>query len=463
MKSTYFSSCSQAVNSQLDDAICNDFMKDYEAFAGRNNRSKAKTNVSNAKSKNEESDSPRQYRRAIKQLAGTLSCVSSVPRFIANFDEVIAVLYDAGEKEYAKQVAQIAYYHILSNNLQNKTHTTGTAIKVFVDYVNCRRKRPSHYCSYKCSGEVSKIKLDIDSFCKDHQFYSKSDLISKMESRLRRQDRLSGNKIWLPLGLIAKIYNPSGSKSPKNKRFINWINSIAQNIFIHYNDGGQVNASKLKDVAAIELESNPLMSNPNNMKVYVILDRGGRYEALTPTGVLNKKEYIEIDNIKDIVIDHVKPIDLTLRDLGNAGSLKNLDCVSKAMQNNKKVSDAYKQLIKSKTLTGEFENELYKELISISNDSPCRLMVSNLNSEKSNLTEYKYIRKVKTQKDYYGIVYGDVDEVCIDQKGFEYVICQHLDDKFSSRSPMVYTMADFKKLNLGSKNIKLINIDINLI
>ncbi len=90
-------------------------------------------------------------------------------------------------------------------------------------------------------------------------------------------------------------------------------------------------------------------------------------------------------------------------------------------------------------------------------------MVADLNSEKSNLTEYKYIRKVKNHKDYFGIVYGDVDEVCIDQKGFEYVICQHLDDKFSSRSPMVYTMADFKKLNLGSKNIKLINIDINLI
>lgn len=460
MKSTYFSSVSLAVNSKMD-IICKDFMNGYENFAKRNNRSKAKTSVSAVKKKSDESNSHQQYRSAINQLVHSLLGISCIPIFIANFDEVIAVLYDAGEKEYAKQVARIAYYHILSNNLQNKTHTTGTAIKVFVDYVNCRRKRPSFSCSLLV---VSKIKNDIDSFCKDHQLYSKSNLISKMESRLRRQDRLSGDKIWLPLGLIAKIYNPSGSKNPKDKRFIDWINSIAQNIFIHYEDGGLVKASKLKDVAAIELESNPLKSNPNNKKVYVILDRGGRYEALTPTGVLNKKDYMEIDIIKDIVIDHVNPIDLTLRNLGNAGKLTNLDTVSTAMQSSKNVLDAYNHLLKSKKLSSVFKDDLYKELISISSDSPCRLMVADLNSAKSNLTEYKYIRKVKNKKEYFGIVYGDVlNEACKDQFGSDYVICHCLDNSFPSSSAIIYTKADFSKLNLESKKIKLSKIDINLI
>jgi len=64
MKSTYFSSLPSAVKSKLD-TICKDFIKGYDDFAGRNNRSKAKTNVSTAKRKSGGSNSPQQYRSAI--------------------------------------------------------------------------------------------------------------------------------------------------------------------------------------------------------------------------------------------------------------------------------------------------------------------------------------------------------------------------------------------------------------
>ena len=91
-------------------------------------------------------------------------------------------------------------------------------------------------------------------------------------------------------------------------------------------------------------------------------------------------------------------------------------------------------------------------------------MVADLNNAKSNLTEYKYIRKVKNKKEYFGIVYGDVlNEACKDQFGSDYVICHCLDNSFPSSSAIIYTKADFSKLNLESKKIKLSKIDINLI
>ena len=57
-------------------------------------------------------------------------------------------------------------------------------------------------------------------------------LMTKFMGRLRRQDRISGNKVWLPLSYIAKLYKKAG----KTKEFTDWLRKLAEGIFVHYED-----------------------------------------------------------------------------------------------------------------------------------------------------------------------------------------------------------------------------------
>ncbi len=459
MNSSYFNYL-QPHSKVILDVVCKQFDKGFLRQLGKKGK-KTKKTISSTNPKKKTSAST--YKSAINNLCNQLSKVKGLPPFVYDFPEIIAVLCEYGEIENAKKVVQVVYYTILSYNLRKTDHNTGTAIKDYVDYILKKRKnsKPKGIPSW-LNGCINSIKTDLDTYLSKHDFFPQSDLIGKMESRLRRQDRVSGDKVWLPLSIIAKIYNPI--KHPtKDIRFIEWINSIAVNIYIHYKDGTTVDSAKLKDVAALDFEK-----SGKDKKVYVILKTGGRFEALTPTGILNNKDEVLVESIEGLVIDHIKPIDLTLRDLGNKSKLPRLEQIKLTMLkylNDKDRDDkTLNDLMKSGILTSPFKDDLLKELEAIRDDSPCRLMKSDLNGTKSNMTEYKYIRKVQNKKEYYGIVYGDgATETCKDISSNDYVICHKLDNSIFPTGIMIYTKAAFSSLGLDSKRIKITRININLI
>ena len=308
-----------------------------------------------------------------------------------------------------------------------------------------------------------------------HELFLKDDVIAIMMGRLKRQDRMSGDKVWLPLGLISKIYNPTGSSSKKtsNNPYNEWIRKISENIFIHYFGNRQeIKCAQLKDLVFLLF-----YQRGDAKEVYAVKSRREQsieiVRVLTPTGELNKKCKSTVASINGLAIDHVKPIDLTLRDLGER--LPALSLVSKAMKDeladlkdqkrkatySEKCNSAYRRLVNKvwDNRFDNFKNRLICDLFRISKDSPCRLMDANKNLSKSNLMTYKYFKKYKGI--FYGIIYGDNEnEICVDDNKNNYIICHRLD----TTGLMIYTKNDdlIKKLD-KNKRIRINEMDLNLI
>lgn len=236
------------------------------------------------------------------------------------------------------------------------------------------------------------------------EIYLYSQLCTKFKSRLRCQDRTSGDKIWLPLRFIGKIYSRDtkdwNKNNPKNKKdnpFSKWLDSLVKGIFVHYQDkNGKICSTDFSDAIALRIHDGA---------VYVWkADNGDPLPALTPTGKGNEKVPMEnVKSISEIDIDHVKSIDQTLRDLDSRNLLPTL----------KKVSDKYKKIqeedepneevaIDELLADGLELDKLRSELDEISSDGLLRLMDSKYNSKKSNGDTFKRI--IKNENKYYGIL-----------------------------------------------------------
>lgn len=230
-------------------------------------------------------------------------------------------------------------------------------------------------------------------------------LMTKFMGRLRRQDRISGNKVWLPLSYIAKLYKKAG----KTKEFTDWLRKLAEGIFVHYEDGN-------KEIKSVQFEKKQVFlvfekneeNSDGTYNVKVALSASNKcYTAYTPTGEGNTKVPMIVKDISDIAIDHVKPIDLTLKELGDKGRIPNL----------KMVSDSFRDMIgrpekADKDIEDESLDQLYNnvdiskltdELNLIRTDGVLRLMVSEYNGKKSNSTAYDKIIKIKGKEEYLGL------------------------------------------------------------
>ena len=234
------------------------------------------------------------------------------------------------------------------------------------------------------------------------EIYLYSQLCTKFKSRLRCQDRTSGDKIWLPLRFIGKIYSRDtkdwNKNNPKNKKdnpFSKWLDSLVKGIYIHYIDDEKYCSVSFKEEVAL------LFDSEGKVKVWL---GDKQYPALTPTGKGNEKVPMEnVKSISEIDIDHVKSIDQTLRDLDSRNLLPTL----------KKVSDKYKKIqeedepneevaIDELLADGLELDKLRSELDKISSDGLLRLMDSKYNSKKSNGDTFQRI--IKDGEKYYGIL-----------------------------------------------------------
>lgn len=228
-------------------------------------------------------------------------------------------------------------------------------------------------------------------------------LMTKFMGRLRRQDRISGNKVWLPLSYIAKLYKKAG----KTKEFTDWLRKLAEGIFVHYEDDN-------KEIKSVQFKAQQVFlvfekNSDGTYDVYVALSASNKcYRAYTPTGEGNTKVPMIVKDISDIAIDHVKPIDLTLRELDDKGRIPNLKMVSESFKDMMGRPEKTDKDIEDESLDQLYNNvdicELTDELNLIRTDSVLRLMTSEYNGKKSNSTAYDKIIKIKGKEEYLGLL-----------------------------------------------------------
>ena len=228
-------------------------------------------------------------------------------------------------------------------------------------------------------------------------------LMTKFMGRLRRQDRISGNKVWLPLSYIAKLYKKAG----KTKEFTDWLRKLAEGIFVHYEDDN-------KEIKSVQFKAQQVFlvfekNSDGTYDVYVALSASNKcYTAYTPTGEGNTKVPMIVKDISDIAIDHVKPIDLTLRELDDKGRIPNLKMVSESFKDMMGRPEKTDKDIEDESLDQLYNNvdicELTDELNLIRTDGVLRLMTSEYNGKKSNSTAYDKIIKIKGKEEYLGLL-----------------------------------------------------------
>lgn len=237
-------------------------------------------------------------------------------------------------------------------------------------------------------------------------------LMTKFMGRLRRQDRISGNKVWLPLSYIAKLYKKAG----KTKEFTDWLRKLAEGIFVLYEDDNKEIKSVQFNTQQVFLVFKKTKENKKNTEntevaydVYVALSASNKcYRAYTPTGEGNTKVPMIVKDISDIAIDHVKPIDLTLRELDDKGRIPNLKMVSESFKDMMGRPEKADKDIEDESLDLLYNNvdicELTDELNLIRTDGVLRLMNSEYNGKKSNSTAYDKIIKIKGKEEYLGLL-----------------------------------------------------------
>ena len=228
-------------------------------------------------------------------------------------------------------------------------------------------------------------------------------LMTKFMGRLRRQDRISGNKVWLPLSYIAKLYNKAG----KTKEFTDWLRKLAEGIFVHYEDDN-------KEIKSVQFKAQQVFlvfekNSDGTYDVKVALSASNKcYTAYTPTGEGNTKVPMIVKDISDIAIDHVKPIDLTLRELDDKGRIPNLKMVSESFKDMMGRPEKADKDIEDESLDQLYNNvdinKLTDELNLIRTDGVLRLMTSEYNGKKSNSTAYDKIIKIKGKEEYLGLL-----------------------------------------------------------
>ena len=353
-------------------------------------------------------------------------------------------------------ICKYEWSHTKGNrNDSNKTH-----LKAFLNYAESlisnkqikeiAGKLKDAKCSLSLSDDVDKKMKDAFN---NRIIYSNDDLRNKFKSRLRRQDRTSGEKIWLPLGFIANIYNPKRIRGRIDNDYTKWLDSLVNDVYVHYLDTvcNKVCSAKFKD-EKLYLELIKEDNDAIEYSVNVILSKGTRkgkcFPALTPTGNGNQKVLMKVTkkNLESLDIDHIKPIDLTLRDLGDSNQL---NCL-------KQVSDKYKELQNSDNLNEDnvlkffssnknFKDCLRKELGRIREDGLLRLMDSKYNSQKSNGDTFQRIIKIAKKFEINKIVLeegsllGVLEEnvVIRDKYGDQVFLVQELTDTFKQNGYMV--------------------------
>ncbi len=374
----------------------------------------------------------KQYRQLVNALS-ILQSDKDISNMVRNFWDLIPKLIAAGKKEIKRRDDLLKALKDANDN-----HTWGTSKKSYKTYINgfisyCRnintKNNPLKGCNLKINPADEAVLNNEKGL-----IYLRSALLTKFKSRLRCQDRTSGDKIWLPLRFIAKLYSLGKKENHIKNRFSEWLNNLAEGIYIHYvQDGciksvqfGEENVSLKFDK---HIDKNGRETDMFDVKVRKVEANGTPkdFTAYTPTGKGNLKAPLIVKNISEIDIDHVKSIDQTLREKENEFKVL------------KKVSDFYKQFQEQEDYDeNKAARELYddikdqlddllEDLYLIKEDGVLRLMDSQFNSQKSNGDTFQDI--IKKGNEYWGIL--EQNHVILNDEGEKCGYYQVLTDSIS--------------------------------
>ena len=390
-----------------------------------------------------------EYRQVINAL--NILCSVNCKNSIRNFLDLLPKVIGKKDKDNKDR-----FNNLLSELSEaNSNYNWGSSKKSYKTYINqfilfCKNEKSE-------LGKVDSLaKLNINAADEaafnneGGQIYLRGALFTKFKSRLRCQDRTSGDKIWLPLRFIAKLFSlEKKDKKQKENRFSSWLDNLTSNIYVHYIDNNTIKSIKINDdnFLALKFEHN----NDETFKVNVRLsyeenDNGYLdYPVYTPTGKGNLKEQMVVKDISEIDIDHVKSIDQTLREKeSNLNVLKEVSDFYKELQaqDNPDENKGAKELFEELNNKGKLDG-LLNDLRMISNDGVLRLMDSKYNSQKSNGETFQgiYMRK---DGSYYGVI-----ETGITKKGEDgtfFTLYQELTDDLNKTGSLTIDNED----NLGS-------------
>lgn len=242
-----------------------------------------------------------------------------------------------------------------------------------------------YYFKHKSIIPANGLKLSVNK-------KNKYNLWGILNSRLGSQNRTSGEKIWFSMDLLRKFKVKVNNKEETASHF--YIRTINENIYIHAVDNnGNKKSIKCGGVWCIYLYK---IAGQTDYYVKVTDKKFNTYQVETPTSTLGNRTLMQVADISKVAIDHVKPIDQSLRD--RAGNISGLVMLSEAYKNAKSqlilkneskpkdseiVKEAITILTNNSTISG-IQKKLLQELISLLKDSWYRLMDSKQNSAKGN-------------------------------------------------------------------------------
>lgn len=280
--------------------------------------------------------------------------------------------------------------------------------------------------------------------------YGKSDFKTKMTSRLNSQSRLSGNKIWLPLTFIQLLCNHNNTKI-----HCDFKNKIYEELKIIVKDNARYVHKNIKD-----FDSFILVPIQDGLYTFFAFKNSKAYQVFTPD-ILNKKKPLIISAIDKITIDHVTPIDLTLKALGpNLQELKKISQIIKDFKSNnnqlqgdkleRQSYEDYEQNLNSLPKINLSKLEI--ELDLIRKDSYYRLISSDDNSQKSNFLDYRRFYKDPTTGDFFAIIYEKV------KMNNQYVI---LLQDLSCTEPCVMPIQQYNQISSNWIECRQVDVDID--
>lgn len=389
--------------------------------------------------------SANQYRQ-VKNAFGVEDAFASATNAENNFLELLPKLLaiDKYEKKDVKEIIgeiidgiekkSLKGYPWNKNGLKSYRTYLGSFLR-FVKQINTNTKDAILKECYNNKQDLSLSPLDKKILSQNvEKIYGQVKLIGAFKSRLNRQERISGDKIWLPLDLIRRVFKARR----KVDNYWEWIDGLAKSVYIHYAD----NNNHVCKVCIGEEKVSLVLSMNQQCSYSVLLVKNeegkkNKYQVLTPTGRGNEKEYLSVNNandLREIAIDHVKPIDKSLRDL--QPELRMLKIISDKFKELKK--DGKANDIKAKDdAAEEIKNsinleQLQQELIWIKDDSPLRIMASKYNSQKSNGNTFREIWRF-TEKGKEDKYWGIMEEKGVFYGDQELFLYQELNDEFPQK------------------------------
>lgn len=261
-----------------------------------------------------------------------------------------------------------------------------------------------------------------------------SDISKILRKRIKTWSRLSGEKVWLPLKLIGRLDNDL------LKYFANEVYNKIR--VICSDDNGNMPLENVSDINVITI----CPSKPVKCKI-----KNNEYTIMTPTGYLNHIDKMIVENFREIVIDHINPIDKTLKEK----EFKTLSTISDFVkdikeQKNSPISKVeYDAAEEIKNIKLDMA-ALKEELKAIIEDSQYLLTTASSNMKKSNVIDYKKFFTDKEEQKYYGYI-GEAK----DTNGEDMIIYQDL----SNPNLLVETASSWKNKELNEKNVVEISLE----